>query len=282
MASPLSAAAGDVPIFVLCGGLGTRFREETELRPKPMITIGPYPILLHIMHWYAAFGFRRFVLCMGYKHEAIRDYFLHYYSRGHDATVELGTNQVTYHAHQPAVDWQVTLADTGPLTMTGARVARAASRYLGSAEHFGVTYGDGLTDLDLAKEWAFHRRHGTLATVAAVNPPSRFGELLVPDGADVASGFSEKPDLHHTWINGGYFFFSRQFLRYLSTDEDCVLEQAPLVQLAADRQLAVYRHRGFWGCMDTQRDRDALAQLWDSGRAPWRTEQLAHAQGAGA
>lgn len=258
----------EVPVFILCGGLGTRLREETEYRPKPMVEIGPWPILVHIMRWYSAFGFRRFVLCMGYKNAVIRDYFLNFYSRSNDATIHLGLNRVDYHrVAEAAVDWEVTLADTGERTMTGARVARAAAAYLGPAEHFAVTYGDGLTDADLEREWAFHLDQQRTGTVLGVQPPSRFGEFEL--AGPLATGFREKPDGGAGWINGGYFFFHRRFLSYLQSEESCVLERAPLARLAEEGQLAVFRHSGFWGCMDTQRDRDALQERWSHGSAPW-------------
>jgi glucose-1-phosphate cytidylyltransferase len=252
---------------VLCGGLGTRLREETEVRPKPMVPIGSRPILWHIMRWYARHGFRRFVLCLGYKAEVVKSYFLNYASMNSDFTVELKTNDLTVHSIDHDQDWQVTLADTGELTMTGARVARAAAKYLGNAPRFAVTYGDGVTDADLAQELEFHQSHGRIGTVLGVNPPSRFGELKVEDGR--VQEFSEKPDFADSWINGGYFFFQREFLPYLSSEEGCVLERDPLVKLARDGQLGIYRHRGYWACMDTQRDREQLEKLWASGKAPW-------------
>jgi glucose-1-phosphate cytidylyltransferase len=257
----------EVPVFVLCGGLGTRLREETELRPKPMVPVGNRPILWHIMRSYAHHGFKRFILCLGYKAEVVKSYFLNYASLNSDFTVELKTNALTVHSIDHDQDWQVTLADTGELTMTGARVARAAARYLGGAAHFAVTYGDGLSDADLAEELRFHLGQERLGTVLGVNPPSRFGELRV-DGAHVQE-FSEKPDFADSWINGGYFFFQRGFLPYLSAEEGCVLEREPLVRLARDGQLAIHKHRGFWACMDTQRDREQLEKLWASGKAPW-------------
>jgi glucose-1-phosphate cytidylyltransferase len=264
---PESHRTSDVPVFVLCGGLGTRLREETELRPKPMVPVGHRPILWHIMRSYARHGFRRFVLCLGYKAEVIKSYFLNYAASNSDFTVELKTNKLEVHSIDHDDDWQVTLADTGELTMTGARVARAADKYLGDATTFAVTYGDGLTDADLAAEYVFHREQKRFGTVLGVNPPSRFGELKV-DGPHVQE-FSEKPDFADAWINGGYFFFERGFLPYLSPDESCVLEREPLVRLARDQQLSIQKHRGFWACMDTQRDREQLEKLWATGKAPW-------------
>ena len=257
----------DVPVFILCGGLGTRLREQTEFRPKPMVPIGPYPILWHIMNWYAGFGFRRFVLCMGYKSEIIRDYFLNFYTMNSDMTVNLSTNESTIHSVDHRLDWEVTLAYTGELTMTGARIARAAQKYLGNSEHFAVTYGDGVTNADLASEFANHLTNDKIGTVLGVNPPSRFGEFRM-EGERLVD-FVEKPELDSVWINGGFFFFRRSFVNYVSKDESCVLEQEALAHLARDGELAVYRHSGFWACMDTQRDFEHLNAMWAAGRAPW-------------
>lgn len=258
----------DVPVFVLCGGLGTRFREQTEFRPKPMIEIGGRPILWHIMRAYAKHGFSKFVICLGYRGNVIREYFQHYATMNSDFTVELATNTLTTHTIDHTDDWSVTLAETGQESMTGARVARAASKYLGGARVFAVTYGDGVTDANLSEEFAFHTAHKRLGTILGVNPPSRFGELKL-DGDKVAE-FEEKPEFDEKWINGGFFFFRREFLDYLSTDESCVLEQSPLRKLASDDQLSVFRHRGFWHCMDTQRDYDSLNRMWREDAAPWK------------
>lgn len=261
------ASPSDIPVFVLCGGLGTRFREQTEFRPKPMIEIGSRPILWHIMQSYAKFGFKRFVLCLGYKAEVVKEYFLHYTAMQSDFTVDLATADVTTHSIDHSDDWSVTLADTGERTMTGGRVARAAEKYLGDAEHFAVTYGDGLTNANLAAELDFHQAHNRLGTVLGVNPPSRFGEVKI-EGNDVLR-FEEKPEFDANWINGGYFFFRRSFLEYLNMDESCILERAPLVNLAEDGQLSMYKHSEFWQCMDTQRDHDQLNAMWAEGSAPW-------------
>ncbi len=256
------------PIFILCGGLGTRLKEETEFRPKPMVPIGGHPILWHIMRSYSAHGFKRFVLCLGFRGDVIKEYFLDYSAINSDFTVSLDTNEVTVHSVDHDDDWVVTLAETGESTMTGARVAYAAAKYLDSAEHFGVTYGDGLTDADLAAELDFHARHGGIGTILGVSPPSRFGQLRL-NGEEVVE-FAEKPEFAGTWINGGYFFFRRGFLSYLSADDSCVLEREPLMRLAADSELKVFRHEGFWFSMDTQRDREHLEAAWAAGQAPWR------------
>jgi glucose-1-phosphate cytidylyltransferase len=259
-----------IPVFILCGGLGTRLKEMTEFRPKPMVQIGSDPILLHIMKYYSSFGCDKFILCMGYKSEIIRDYFLNFYAMNSDVTIELNTNSVEVHSVDHACDWRVTLAYTGELTMTGARIARAAERYLGHAEHFAVTYGDGLTDADLGAELDYHLSHGKIGTVLGVNPPSRFGEFRMEGNRLVE--FVEKPELHSAWINGGYFFFRSALLEYLSAQEDCILEREPLSRLARDGQLAVFQHKRFWACMDTQRDYEYLTRLWEAGSAPWATK----------
>ena len=256
-----------IPVFVLCGGLGTRLCEQTGRRPKPMVPVGDQPIVWHIMRTYGQHGFRKFVLCLGYKAEVIKEYFLNYARMRSDLTVELATNNVTVHSIDHEQDWSVTLADTGQTTMTGARVALAAAKYLGDAEHFAVTYGDGVTDADLGEEFKFHQAHERVGTVLGVNLPSRFGELQL-DG-EVVRRFEEKPQFSDNWINGGYFFFRRSFLEYLSTDGSTVLEQIPLVRLADDGQLMLFKHHGFWHCMDTQRDVDHLNRLWSLGEAPW-------------
>lgn len=255
------------PVFILCGGLGTRLKEETEFRPKPMVSVGNHPILWHIMHSYRRFGFRRFILCTGFKSEVIKSYFLNYNSMNSDFTVDLKSNNLTVHSIDHDEDWEVTVAYTGEESMTGARIAIAAEKYLGNAEHFAVTYGDGLTNADLRQEFSFHLEHNKIGTVLGVNPPSRFGEIHL-DG-DIVSEFSEKPDFKEKWINGGYFFFRKSFVKYLSKDPACVLEKAPLVKLSQDSELNMFKHRDFWACMDTQRDRDYLQNLWLSGKAPW-------------
>ncbi len=257
----------EVPVFVLCGGLGTRLKEETGLKPKPMVPIGNQPIVLHIMRHYARHGFKRFVLCLGYKADVVKSYFMNYSSMNSDFTVKLGSNETTIHSIDHGLDWEVTLAFTGELAMTGSRIAQATAKHLGGAEHFAVTYGDGLTDVDLSKEFAFHQAHDKIGTVMGVNPPSRFGEFKL-EGDSVVE-FEEKPSFDDRWINGGFFFFRKGFADYLSTDESCILERAPLGKLARNKQLAVYKHEGYWACMDTQRDYEELNKIWDSGKAPW-------------
>ncbi len=258
----------DTPVFILCGGLGTRIKEETEFRPKPMVPIGKYPILWHIMHVYSRCGFKKFILCTGFKSEVIKSYFLNYSSIHSDFTVDLKSNNLSLHSAHYEEDWEVTVAYTGDDTMTGARLAIAAEKYLGDAEHAAVTYGDGLSNVNLNAEFDFHLSHNKIGTVLGTNPPSRFGEIRLE--GDSVREFSEKPEFKEKWINGGFFFFKRQFFQdYITKQKDCVLEKAPLVQLAQEGELNLFKHHGFWACMDTQRDRDELNQLWNSGKAPW-------------
>lgn len=257
--------------FILCGGQGTRLREHTETRPKPMVEVGGRPILWHIMKSYAHHGIKDFVLCLGYKGEVIRDYFLNYQHRACDVTVTLGQqSSVRVHADTHDEDgWTITLADTGANTLTGGRIARAAQKHLGPDDtDFCITYGDGVIDADLSAILAFHKRHQGLATVTAVRPPSRFGELRA-DSAGRAMQFEEKPQVSSGLINGGYLVVRREFLRYISTDEKCSLEAAGLEACAADGQLFVYEHTGYWQCMDTHRDWMHLEDVWGRGSAPW-------------
>lgn len=235
-----------------------------------MVPVGNHPILWHIMQTYSAHGFRKFVLCLGYKAEIIKAYFLNYPTMNSDFSIALKTNDVTFHGFAHDEDWHVTLADTGALTMTGARIARAAEKFLGNSQHLAVTYGDGVTDADLTQAFAFHLAQDRIGTVLGVSPPSRFGELKLDQEKVV--DFNEKPDFGDNWINGGYFFFKRDILGYLSKEETCVLEREPLVKLARDQQLSICKHRGFWYAMDTQRDRDHLNKLWESGDPPWRVK----------
>jgi glucose-1-phosphate cytidylyltransferase len=257
--------SGRMKVVILAGGLGTRLREETEYRPKPMVEIGGRPILWHIMKIYAAHGYKDFVVCLGYKGDVIRDYFLNYEARNRDFTVTLGAQRVENHNEHEEAGWRVTLAETGLNTQTGGRLLRVA-RYVGG-DTFMATYGDGVADVDIGRLVAFHRRHGRLATVTAVRPASRFGELLVEDG--LATAFEEKPRVHEGWINGGFFVFEPAIFDLISGDAE-VLEAGVLTRLAAMRQLAVYRHEGFWQCMDTYREMQLLARAWESGDAPWK------------
>lgn len=240
-------------VVLLAGGRGTRLAEETSLRPKPMVEIGGRPILWHIMHLYASFGFREFLVASGYKGEMIREYF-------DNAGPAAGAPP-----RSPDHPWEVRVVDTGLDTMTGGRLRRLAS-WLGG-DHFMLTYGDGLSDVDLRALLSFHRGHGRLATITAVHPPARFGALYL-DG-DAVTAFSEKPQTGEGWINGGFFVFEPAVLDYLSGDAT-ILERDPLERLAADGQLMAYRHTGFWQPMDTLREKEILESLWASGTAPWK------------
>ncbi|MGV3710346.1 MAG: glucose-1-phosphate cytidylyltransferase [Gemmatimonas sp.] len=254
--------------IILCGGLGTRMREETEYRPKPMVDIGGRPILWHILKYYAKFDVRDFVLCLGYKGQMIKDYFLNYEAMNSDFTMSLGRlSAISYHAPHEEQDFRVTLADTGANTMTGGRVARV-KKYVGN-ERFLVTYGDGLTDLDLADALRFHESHGRLATVCTVRPTSRFGMMDV-DATGAVERFAEKPTLDG-WVNAGYFIFEPEVFEYLDTSEGCILEREPLEKLAAEGELMAYRHDGFFFAMDTYREYLQLNEMWDQNRAPWWT-----------
>ncbi len=254
-------------VAILCGGLGTRLREETEYRPKPMVPIGTKPILWHIMKIYAAFGHREFALALGYKGEAIKDYFLNYDLRNSDFTLDLETKAITRMATaHDEHDWRVTFIETGEGTMTGGRVKRLAP-YLEQEEQFMLTYGDGVTDLDVSALVRFHQRSGCVATVTGVRPLARFGELIVQ--GDKVVRFAEKPNQGEAWINGGFFVMTPRIFDYIDGDET-LLEREPLERLAAEGQLAVFRHDGYWQCMDTYRDMQSLNERWESGSAPWK------------
>ena len=254
----------DIPIMILAGGRGTRLMEETRDIPKPMVAIGGKPILLHLMQYYSGFGFRKFIICLGYKGELIKEYFLNVRERTSTVRMHAG-GQVEYETG-PAGEWDITLAETGEHSLTAQRIRRAAA-YV-DAPIFGLTYGDGLSDVDLNAELAFHRAHGRIGTMTAVHPPARFGMMeLGSDGRVLA--FREKEKLHNDYINGGFFFFKKEFIARLPANENTSLEAAPLTKLAADGELFAYRHDGFWACMDTMRDRENLEKIYESGKAPW-------------
>jgi len=257
-----------MPVVILCGGQGTRFREQTERKPKPMIEIAGKPILWHIMSFYAGHGYKDFVLCLGYMGDAIKRYFLDFAAMQSDFTVDLSApNKIEFH-QGGARDWRVTCVDTGESTMTGGRLARVAPYLQG--DDFMLTYGDGLSDVDVPALVKFHAAHGKIATVTGVRPPGRFGELVV-EGARVRT-FAEKPEEgEHGVINGGFFVFKKKMLDYVSPSEACTLEREPLENVARDGELMVHQHRGFWQCMDTYRDLVKLEESWNGGAAPWRT-----------
>jgi glucose-1-phosphate cytidylyltransferase len=255
-------------VVILCGGLGTRLREETEYRPKPMVPVGGRPILWHIMKLYAAAGHTDFVLCLGYKGEAIRDYFRNYLWNTSDVTLKLGRNpQITYHTSHAEEDWTVTLLETGQETQTGGRLLRALP-YVGN-ETFLFTYGDGVTDSDINASIQFHKSHGAVATVTAVKPRGRFGELAM-DGQTITA-FREKPDEENAYISGGFMVLDPRIRNYLGEGDHCVFERRPMERLAQEGQLKAYTHDGFWQCMDTFREQQMLDRLWAEGKAPWKT-----------
>lgn len=249
---------------LLCGGLGTRLSEETQVKPKPMVEIGGYPMLWHIMKIYSHHGFNDFILALGYKGGIIKDYFLNYHARQSDMTVNLKSGQIEY-SNARTEDWRVSLIDTGANTMTGGRLLRLKSHLQGDGT-FLLSYGDGVADVDISALLEFHRRHGRLATVTAVRPTARFGGMNIGDGQVL--NFKEKPQTGEGWINGGFFVFEAAIFDYIS-DDATMLEQSPIENLVRDQQLMAYEHKGYWQCMDTLRDRDALQALWNSGRAPW-------------
>jgi glucose-1-phosphate cytidylyltransferase len=256
-------------VVILCGGQGTRLREETEFRPKPMVEIGGRPILWHIMKLYAWHGFHDFVLCLGYRGNIIREYFLNYQAMNRDFTINLGRQEIEYHGAHQEEDFSVTLAETGEETMTGGRLKRVA-RHLND-DLFLLTYGDGLADVDLNKLVAFHRSHGKLATVTVVRPVSRFGVVHIGATASVEA-FAEKPQ-SEGWISAGFFVFDRRVLDYLGGD-DCILEREPLERLARENQLVAFHHEGFFQAMDTYREYKQLNEIWASGEAPWKNHVL--------
>ena len=250
---------------LLAGGLGTRLSEETAVRPKPMVEIGGKPILWHIMKIYAAHGITDFVVCLGYKGYVIKEYFANYYLHTSDVTFDLKQNTMTVH-HNYAEPWCITLIDTGEETQIGGRIKRILS-FVEQDEHFCLTYGDGVGDIDVTRAIELHRREGRLATVTATQPPGRFGALRF-DGTR-ALGFQEKPQGDGGWINGGFFVLSPRVGQYIA-DDATVWEREPMENLARDGQLSVYFHHGFWQPMDTLRDKRQLEELWVQGKAPWK------------
>ena len=250
--------------IILAGGLGTRLAEETEVKPKPLVEIGDHPVLWHIMKIYSHFGYNEFVVALGYKGNLIKQYFLDYHNLQPDITLNLTTGVTQVHEAETE-DWTLHLVDTGKDTLTGGRVKRLAEQVKG--ETFMVTYGDGVADIDIGELVKFHKSHGKMATVTAVHPPARFGELLIRD--DLTCEFSEKPQTKEGWINGGFMVFEPEALNYLGGD-DSILEIDLLERLAQEKQLVAFRHSGFWQCMDTLRDKRQLEAAWNSGNPPWK------------
>jgi glucose-1-phosphate cytidylyltransferase len=262
--------AETIPTVILCGGKGTRISEYNPTLPKPLVPVGNRPILWHIMKIYASYGHTEFVLALGHLGEEIRRFFLHYEAFTRDFTIEFGANAGIEYLHaQPDDGWRVTCVDTGTESMTATRV-RLATAHLGSGPVM-VTYGDGVGPVDIEALLAYHRAKGKLATITAVQPPSRFGELII-DGDGLAREFVEKPQTSEGAINGGFMVFEREAIdKYFPTDVDVMLEREPLNGLASDGQLAAFQHHGFWQCVDTPRERSLLDDLYTSGQAPWQT-----------
>jgi glucose-1-phosphate cytidylyltransferase len=252
-------------VVILAGGLGTRLAEETEIKPKPMVEVGGHPILWHILKHYAHYDFKEFFIALGYRGDEIKRYFLDYYSLNGSITLDLASGSVEMQDKE-CEDWTVHLKNTGLQTHTGGRVRRLRQWLQDST--FMVTYGDGVADIDLHELLRFHRSHGRIATVTAVRPPARFGGLIFDDDSMVTT-FTEKPQIGEGWINGGFLVFEPGIFEYLK-DDDSSLEADALEGLAADRQLAAYRHGSFWQCMDTLRDKRLLEMLWQEKRAPWK------------
>lgn len=255
-------------VVILAGGLGTRISEESHLRPKPMINIGDQPILWHIMKYYSAFGFNDFIICCGYKGYMIKEYFADYYLHRSDITFDFSAgNQMTVH-NNVAEPWKVTLVDTGLNTQTGGRIKRV-QKYIGN-ETFMLTYGDGVSNIDLNALLNQHRLSNKMVTLTGIQPGGRFGVLDLDENNNTVVGFREKAKEDGGWINGGFMVANPQIFDYLSEDEDCIFERKPLETLALEKNLGIYKHYDFWQCMDTQRDKSYLESLWSSDNSPWK------------
>jgi glucose-1-phosphate cytidylyltransferase len=257
-----------IKVVILCGGMGTRLREETEYKPKPMVEIGGKPILWHIMKIYSNFGFNDFILCLGYKGEMIKNYFYNYEILNNDFTVELGNyKHLEIHSNHKEQGWRVTLADTGRMALKGSRIKKI-EKYV-NGDLLMLTYGDGVANINLNDLLSFHKEHGRIGTVTGVRPPSRFGEMIIKDKRVIS--FTEKPQVSEGLINGGFFVFNRKIFDYLSEDDNCDFEIGPLEQLAEDGELMIYELKREWACMDILRDREHLNKQWQSGKAFWKT-----------
>lgn len=255
---------------ILCGGKGTRLREETEYRPKPMVHVGNKPILWHIMKTYAHYGYNEFIICLGYKGNMIKEYFLNYEAMNNDFTIALGNkDSIQFHNNHLEKDWIVTLADTGENAQTGARVKKV-ERYI-TEDTFMLTYGDGVGNINIKDLVNYHKSHGRIGTMTGVHPSSRFGEVAIKDNRVLQ--FNEKPQTIGGLINGGYFVFNKGFFKYLNENEDCILEKDPIENLARDEELMIYPHEGFWQCVDTYRELEQLNAQWRTSRPPWKVWQ---------
>ncbi len=258
---------GKIKVVILCGGRGSRLREETEIRPKPLVEIGDRPILWHIMKIYAHYGFKDFILCLGYKGEKIKEYFLNYEAMNNDFTIRLGSrDQIQFHSGHLERGWNIALVNTGNQAQTGTRIKRI-EKFI-TDDTFMVTYGDGVGNIDINRLLEHHRSSKKIGTVTCVHPASRFGELLIK-GKEVEE-FSEKPQVKGGFINGGFFVFNKKFFAYLKDNDNCYLEGEPLERLVGEGELGVYMHKDFWQCMDTQRELDVLNDMWKRNKAPWK------------
>jgi glucose-1-phosphate cytidylyltransferase len=255
-------------VVILCGGKGTRLHEETEFKPKPLVKIGGMPILWHIMKIYSAFGYKDFILCLGYKGEMIKDYFLSFEEMVNDFTLNLRSKEarIVYHENENLDDWKITFVDTGLETQTGGRIKRV-EKFIGADQDFFLTYGDGLSNINLDQLYQFHQSMGCTLTLTGVHPPSQFGVIKFERG--VASSFKEKPRLEGV-ISGGFFVCNRKIFDYLTPDESCIFEEQPMRNLADQGQLAVFEHQDFWYAMDNQKHVNELNKIWDSGAVPWK------------
>lgn len=254
-------------VVILCGGKGTRLREETEFRPKPLVEIGGKPIIWHIMKMYAHYGYKDFILCLGYKGNMIKEYFLNYEAMNNNFTIKLGDhNKIYFNSKHQEDGWKVTLVDTGEEAQTGTRIKRI-QKYINS-DLFMVTYGDGVGNINIKRLVSFHNAHNKIGTITGVHPSSRFGELVIEKNK--VKKFQEKPQISEGLINGGFFVFKTDFLSYLKDDDSCYLEREPLENLASEGELMVYTHKGYWQCVDTYRELVLLNNLWGSANPPWK------------
>ena len=254
-------------VVIMCGGLGTRLREETEFKPKPMVHIGNKPILWHVMKIYSYYGFNDFILCLGYKGEMIKEYFYNYEVLNNDFTIKLGSEKnIKIHGNHSEIDWNITLADTGDLTLKGGRLKKV-QKYIDD-ENFMYTYGDGVGNIDISKLTNFHQSHGKLVTVTGVNPVARFGNLTI--SGNKVTKFTEKSSPKSEFFSGGFCVFNHKVFDYLTTEDNCDLEHGTLEKISLEGEMMVYKHTGFWACMDNLRDVEDLNKIWSQGAAPWK------------
>jgi len=253
-------------VVLLAGGFGTRLGNRTNIIPKPMVSVGQKPIIWHIMKTYSNYGLRDFVICLGYKGDVIKDYFLHYEAKNNDFTIKLESSQVEFHNEHDEMDWTVTLVNTGIDTLKGGRIKKI-EQYLDDDINL-LTYGDGVADIDINKTIEFHKQHGKMITITGVHPPARFGEIIEEN--DIVKSFSEKPQTSQGLINAGYMVFNKELLNYLTTDDECDFEIGLLEELTKKGEVMVYKHKGNWACMDHERDVTYLNNLWRSNKAFWK------------